>query len=376
MTTTDAMVPDGFGPEPSPPRRKRRWLVPTVAVIAIMLITGYAVADHYTAHLYAIAPGEARPVQPYINAPADKLHKHAGRILLVTVALLTVKPLNWITDKLDSNIEIVKEKQLTGNAPPSQLQQINAQEMQTSTQTAVIVALRRLGFKVDLAGQGAEVVTVVDKSPAAALLAPGDVIVTFDGMTITNREALIRAIQAHRPGDKVQLAVKKVSPVKTETITVTLGSAPADTTAGGPTRAFLGISTATKLQPSLPVDVSIDPGNIGGPSAGLAFTLGVINDLVAGDVTGGKSIAVTGAINPDGTVGDVGGVAQKTVAVRKSGAIAFLVPPGEYKEAVKHAGSHLKVIKVSSVDEALNALRDLGGDLSGIPPVPAAAAAG
>jgi PDZ domain-containing protein len=374
VTTTDAMVPDGFGAEPSPPRRQRPLLVPTVAIIVILLVSGYAIADHYTAHLFAIAPGEARPVQPYISAPPDKLHRHPGRILLVTVALLTVRPLNWITDKLNSDIQIVKEVQLTGNSPASQLNQINAVEMQTSTQTAVIVALRRLGYKVDLSGQGAEVDTVVAKSPAASLLAPGDVIVAFDTMPITTNEALVSAIHAHHSGDRITMMVKKVSPPGTVTLTVTLGAAPADPSAGGPPRAFLGISTATKLQPSLPVNVSIDPGNIGGPSAGLAFTLGVINDLVVGDITGGKSIAVTGAINPDSTVGDVGGVAQKTVAVRNAGAIAFLVPPGEYNEAVKHAGSHLKVIKVTSLDDALNALRNLGGDLSGIPPATAAAA--
>ena len=106
--------------------------------------------------------------------------------------------------------------------------------------------------------------------------------------------------------------------------------------------------------------MTIDPGNIGGPSAGLAFTLGVIDELNPGDLTGGRKIAATGTIESDGSVGDVGGVVQKTAAVRRAGAIAFLVPPGEYADAVKNAGPKLKVIKVTSLEQALDALKGLG----------------
>ncbi len=96
--------------------------------------------------------------------------------------------------------------------------------------------------------------------------------------------------------------------------------------------------TGTKQRAVLPVNATIDPGNVGGPSAGLAFTLGLIDALSGGDLTGGKKVAVTGTIGPDGEVGPVGGVPQKTVAVNRSRAVAFLVPPEEYEDAVKKAG--------------------------------------
>lgn len=368
MTTIDPMVPDGFGADgATPARRRRRWLVPLVAIIVAVLAIGYAVANHYTANYYAIAPGDAQPVQRYVTVPADKLHKHSGRVLLVTVSLLTVRPLTWISDKLNSDIQLLKVQDLTGNTPPSQLNQLNAVEMQNSTQTAVIVALRRLGYKVDLNGQGAEVDAVVAKSPAANLLSPGDVIVAFDGAPIKSNDQLVTAIRQHNAGDKVQFTVEKAKPPHTETEAVVLGQAPADASTPQP-HAFLGIATTTKEQPSLPIDVKIDPGNIGGPSAGLSFTLQIIDDLSTSDITGGKTIAVTGTINPDGSVGDVGGVAQKAVAVRKAGAVAFLVPKGEGKTAQQHAGSHVKVIEVTTLDDALNALKSLGGDLSGVAP--------
>jgi PDZ domain-containing protein len=258
-----------------------------------------------------------------------------------------------------------------GSSKPSQLNEVNAVQMQTSTQTAVIVALQELGYTVPVQNIGAEVNAVSAKSPADGHLIPGDVVIALDGTPTPTSEALVTAIQAHKPGDEVKLSVQPPSgPVRVEAIT--LGTSPPGL---GTPHAFLGIQTSTKQHATLPVDVTIDPGNVGGPSAGLAFTLGVMNELQTGDLAGGHTVAVTGTIEPDGTVGDVGGVAQKTAAVRKAGAIAFLVPPGEYKTAVQHAGSHLKVIQVSSVDQALNALASLGGNVSGVTHTPPAKAA-
>lgn len=337
--------------------------------MVIVLGIAYAVANHFTSQLDAIAPGDAQSVQRYTSVPPDKGHPHPGTILLVTVSLINVTPFGWLAYKFDPNVEIVKVQQLTGNTPPSQLNQLNAVEMQNSTQAAVIVALTRMGYKVDLNGLGAEVDSVVANSPAANILTPGDVIVAFDGAAVKSNDMLVSDIRAHHAGDKVNLSVQETHPDRTETKSVVLASAPPDSTT--PTaHAFLGISTTTKQQPSLPIDVRIDPGNIGGPSAGLAFTLGIINNLSTSDITGGKKIAVTGAINGDGGVGDVGGVAQKAVAVRDAGAVAFLVPKGEGPTARAHAGSHVKVIEVTTLEEALKALKSLGGDLSGVPPAP------
>jgi PDZ domain-containing protein len=100
---------------------------------------------------------------------------------------------------------------------------------------------------------------------------------------------------------------------------------------------------------------------VSGPSAGLAFTLAIIDDLTPGDLTGGKRVAITGTISPDGTVGPVGGVAQKAVAARSAGAKLMLVPPQEYDDAKSHADG-MTVVRVSTLDDALRALRNNGGD--------------
>jgi PDZ domain-containing protein len=129
----------------------------------------------------------------------------------------------------------------------------------------------------------------------------------------------------------------------------------------------MGVELATKNHRfDMPISVSIDSLGIGGPSAGLAFTLGLIDQLTPGELTGGRKIAVTGTIEIDGTVGPVGGVAQKTAAVLHEKADAFLVPAEEYDAARARGGKHLKVIKVTTLDEALRALGTLGGDVSAL----------
>ncbi len=341
-------------------------------VVLALLGIGYLVADRYTSRLFALAPGSATSVGPAISVkPPTPTFTHPGKFLFVTVSVRTVGPLDYVYDRLNSDIQLVNQSALVGSSKPSQLNQVNAVQMQTSTQTAVIVALEELGYTVPLHNLGAQVNEVTAKSPADGHLVPGDLITALDATPTATSQDLVAAIQGHKPGDEVRLTVQPpTGPVRVEPIT--LGTSPP---ALGPAHAFLGISTATKQQASLPVNVTIDPGNVGGPSAGLAFTLGVMNELQSGNLTGGHNVAVTGTIQPDGSVGDVGGVAQKTVAVRRSGAIAFLVPPGEYKTASQHAGSHLKIIEVSSVQQALNALASLGGNVSGVKGAPPAKAA-
>jgi len=340
-----------------------------VVALAIVLVVsgiGYALGERYTSHLFALAPGSAPPVNEYITIrPPGQVHPHKGRILLVTVSLQTVQPLNYLLDKLNPDIQVINQSALVGSAKPSQLNQANEVAMQNSTNTAVIVALQRLGYKIDVASKGAEVDEVAAKSPADGHLKPGDVITAIDGVATATNAALVAVVRKHHVGDTVRLSVESTTGARTttRTETVRLGQSPP---AQGASHTFIGIVTSTRSNPQLPFAVTIDAGSIGGPSAGLAFTLGVIDELSNSDLTGGQVIAATGTIDSGGQVGDVGGVAQKTAAVRQSGAVAFLVPPGEYGEAVKHAGSHLKIIKVTTLEQALDALRSLGGDLSAL----------
>jgi Lon-like protease len=122
------------------------------------------------------------------------------------------------------------------------------------------------------------------------------------------------------------------------------------------------VVSTTRATYTFPFNISIEVGAVGGPSAGLALTLGILDILSGGDLTGGHSVAATGTIELDGTVGDVGGVAQKTVAVRRAGATVFFVPADQFKDAQSQAGS-MKVYAVKSLQQALDDLQRLGGQV-------------
>ncbi|MDQ1444159.1 MAG: Lon-like protease [Acidimicrobiaceae bacterium] len=342
-------------PEPQP---SRRWLA---AVIAATLAVGLLVAS-VTVQLpyYALAPGSAKQVNDLINADSP-IYTPKGRVLMATVSLRRAQPIDVIEGWFDDDIEIVKEEQIVGRTPPKQYHQLNLQAMDESKRTAIVVALRKLGHDVPAHGQGSLITNVIPGRgfPAEGHLQQGDVITEVDGQPVQFVEDAVRLLHQHKPGDAVRLQVTGVDGAsRIEQLVMARND---DGTA------VLGIELQTfKLDYDVPFKVDIDSADIGGPSAGLAFTLGVLDELTPGELTGGKVVAATGTIGIDGAVGDVGGVPQKTAAVIDAGAKVFLVPPGEYEQARKRAGKRLQVIKVATLDEALAVLGRLGGNASAL----------
>lgn len=339
-------------PLPTPPRRSPlRWAVP-VLVLAVAVIAAVAIDVPY----YAIAPGTARPVGDLIVVPAERSNPPKGRLLLSTVSLRRVSALEAVQGWLDGSTAVVPEEQVLGSSSNAKFASQNLQLMDDSKSVAIVVALRRLGFDAAEEGKGGLVTGVDEGSPAAGSLSEGDVIVSVDGAPTPLSQSVVERIRAHKPGDRTKLEVSGVDGAA-RTIEVVLGPG------ADPGAAALGVSLRTKEQRfAMPFPVSISSDRIGGPSAGLAFTLGLLDTLTPGELTGGRKVAVTGTIDLNGNVGDVGGVAQKTAAVRAAGAQVFLVPPGEFKEAVARAGGDIEVRQVASLDQAVAALEDLGGD--------------
>ena len=350
---TGAPSPEGDGSPPSSVRRRLWWTLP--AVLAVLVVGLLLSLD---LPYYGIAPGDARAVDDLIAAPEGYDHPSRGHVFYATVSLQQLKPIGVVRGWLDDDIDVVHEDELLGDTPRKEYRRQNLRLMDDSKQTALVVALRELGYEVKEYGKGALVVTVADDLPAAGRLEEGDTIVAVDGVSTYLVQDAVNAIKAHRPGDQVRLEVVDADgEPRVEQITL------AERDGAG----ILGVTMRTKEREfSLPLDVSIDSGTIGGPSAGLAFTLGVIDRLSAGELTGGRNVAVTGTIEIDGTVGDVGGVVQKTAAVRAEGVRWFLVPPGEYEQARRHAGRNLTVLKVATIDEAIEALGRIGGDIDGL----------
>lgn len=368
MNTIESMVvrgPLAWQPlPPPPPRHFLRWALPGVILLLAMLA-----AVSFTLPYYAIAPGSARQVNDLIDVPENRAFPPRGRVLLATVSLSRVTPFEAVQGWLDTDTDVVPEKRILGPVRRRQFNRLNLRAMDDSKQTAAVVALRRLGFSVSEEGKGALIEAVEAGSPAGGRLVQGEVITAVDGRRTLLAEHALEAIRSKKPGSPVRLDVQGVAGAgRVEEIV--LGSR------SGTSSGFLGVVLRTKERRfDYPFGVTIDSGTIGGPSAGLAFTLGVLDTLSAGELTGGRKVAVTGTIEIDGTVGDVGGVVQKTAAVRAAGAEYFLVPPKEFRDAQAHAGGRLKIVKVANLEEALAALGRLGGDVTALGPAGGSAVA-
>ena len=235
---------------------------------------------------------------------------------------------------------------------------------------------------------GALVYGIVPGSPAAKTLKVAQVITAVNGTPTTSECGLIEALHDYSPGTTVTLSVEQSfindvgdfvsGPVAQKPIT--LAKAPKASVgqrsaAGRRSRRprSSGVEAETQQDWQFPVKVTVHTQNIGGPSAGLAMTLGIIDKLSSGRLTGNHIVAATGTIDQYGNVGDVGGVAEKTIAVEQAGATVFFVPKVELKTAEAKASPQLHVYAVSNLDQVLRILQRLGGKVT-TNPVPAQAA--
>jgi PDZ domain-containing protein len=304
------------------------------------------------------SPGSARPTAELVSVGTGVTsHPPAGQIAFTTVSLRQSTVASYVWSWFDDDVEVVADEQILGNRSPQENRQFNMQLMDTSKQDAIRVALLELGYEVPVTIDGVVVVEVEPGSAAEGVLEPGDTVVAIAGEPLDGIDDVTRIMDGRGAGDRVVLSVEKLQEEGVRDVEVVLGASPDD-----PARGIIGI----RLEPrrpayAFPIDVDIDSGNVGGPSAGLAFTLAVLDVLTPGELTGGLDVAVTGTISGDGEVGDVGGVRQKTAAAIDEGYDVFLVPSKEFPDAEARAGDSLEVIAVDTLQDALDALVSLGG---------------
>jgi PDZ domain-containing protein len=233
------------------------------------------------------------------------------------------------------------------NLPERVQQQEGLAQMTASQKIAAAVALRHLGYTVKSSGVDVSAVDV--GAPADGVLKPGDVIVEANGEHISTTSDLTDVMSKVKPGEKVNLRIERSGSGQH----VTVGTKASTDT---PPRAIMGILIEPQLD--LPVKISINTGQIGGPSAGLAFALDIIDELGPTDIDQGEKVVATGEIGLDGQVGEIGGIKQKTFGARDAGADVFLVPDANAAAAREYADG-LRIIPVSNLDEALHALATL-----------------
>jgi PDZ domain-containing protein len=311
---------------------------------------------------YAVVPASVQPVVDrvsYRDLGADIAVDldPDGRVFFVTVRDPAQSALGWLVAEDLADVRFMTHAEKYGTRTPSQQRTIALQLMRTSSQVAQYVALQLAGYDPELIPGPVQIGDLLD-APSAEQLEVGDTIVAVDGTTIDTIDDLTAALADEQPGDTVAISVDREGEDGLD-FDVTLTESPDE-----PGRAIIGFIPFDTTSVRLPFEIAFDTGEIGGPSAGLAFTLTLLDELTAGDLLGGEDVAVTGTIELDGTVGKIGGLPQKVSAVRQAGVEHFLVPDGngEMDTALEVAGDDVELIPVGTVDEALAALQRLGGD--------------
>jgi len=345
------------------PRRRRRWVRPVAAFAVVMLALSLstAVAARVAVPYYALSPGTVNEVDQHLTIPDNAVVGEDGELMFLTVFVEEVSALEYVGAWFDGDVSLrpLEELRPPGETDEQRVERGRAQINQSS-QTASVVALTHLGYDVTFTGQGALLVGLVPDSPAAAAgLEVGEVIIAVNGTPVQLADDLVSVLSGLAPGDAVALTVEATTPEglagATREVQLTLAEHPEVTDRG-----FIGVAPDTlNFGVDLPFPVEFDTSGIGGPSAGMMFALGVIDQLTESDLTRGHRIAGTGTLSPDGDVGPIGGVRQKVFAARNADAEIVLVPAENYDDAIAAAGDDIEVVAVDTIDDALAFLEGL-----------------
>jgi PDZ domain-containing protein len=335
-------------------RAARQPLRVLVAALLILCMLGIASSLLLTNNGLE-APGLALAVEPMVQIAPEHRYTHSGSLILTSVvAQAPIIAGEWVAGQLSPIVKIVPPASIVPENTTIQEQARQGfRQLDESVTTAIVVGLRRAGYSADLISKGVTVLGIQPDSHAQGVLQTGDVITGLNGLPIRTPNELIDQIKSQNPQATVQLNIVRDQqsleidvPLITPTITNTSPR--------------LGIAIGSAgVDMQLPFPVQIVPEKIvGGPSAGLMFTLAVYNAVTPNDITSGRKIAGTGTINLDGTVGPIGGVQQKVAAAEAAGAEYFLSPVENYADA-RSVTQKIKVVKVATVDEALAFLKGL-----------------
>lgn len=273
--------------------------------------------------------------------------KKGGKLFLTTVYVTTPKSKVFGFEILKAWIDgdetvLPRDAVYPENQPASEIKRQESQEMTGSQESAIFNALTYLGYEVP---SRAKIVDVLKQSDAHDRVKEGDLIVEIDGKEVDRVEQIVDAVRQKNPGDFVSLEIER----KGERISI-----PKVTLMENSLGAAIGIFLTTTFD--FPIDVKIRIKDTGGPSAGLIFSLGVIEKMTNEDLIRGRKIAGTGTINTNGEVGAIGGIESKMIGARREGATLFLAPFDNCGE-IRHIPKGLQVVPVKSLKEAIAALR-------------------
>jgi PDZ domain-containing protein len=291
--------------------------------------------------------GDDSSGKPLITITGHQTHAVTGHLNMVTVGYQggpgnDINIWTALRAWISPTQAVVPEQELFPSGQTAQqTQQQDTAQMTSSQETATAAALHALG----IAYQAEVVVAAAEQGyPAYGVLKAGDVVEKVDDVTVTTADSLTKMITAKPAGTKLTFTLLRSGKTRNETVT-------SKVSAGHP---VVGIQVSEQF--TFPFTVKISVGDIGGPSAGMMFALGIIDKLTPDNLTGGKFIAGTGAITDTGQVEPIGGIQQKMVGARDAGATVFLAPAGNCADTKGAIPAGLKVVKVSTLSQAITDL--------------------
>ncbi|MGW1891238.1 YlbL family protein [Streptomyces sp. NPDC002004] len=347
------------------PRRTATMLASTLMLIAL-LCAGVFITVPYA----EMSPGPTvntlgdHDGEPVLQISGRKSYRTTGNLNMTTVRVtsadynmnLVEAVYGWLAH---DDIVVPHDTLYPNGKTEEQSTQENAEEFSQSQESAKVAALHELGIPVK---SWVIVSSVVKGSPAQNRLHAGDVIRQVDGAPVKAPGDVAKLVTKHRPGQDVVFTVvpakeaadaAKAGKQATRTQQVRITTVKAE----DGDRAIVGIQAGTDH--TFPFTIDIKLADVGGPSAGLMFALGIVDKLTPEDLTGGKFVAGTGTIDDEGKVGPIGGIQMKTVGARAKGAQYFLTPKDNCASAAKDTPAGLTLVKVGTIDDAMKALKDI-----------------
>jgi Lon-like protease len=320
-----------------------------IVLVAALVVLVTRSSDHYLE-----IPDEAHPLAGLVKVPEAETPDDGGGIYYVDVLLKRASLLESLIPAVrPDGADLIDRRQIVEpGISDKQRFKLELADMKVSQVIASAVALRQLGYRVPVRPGGLRVVAVTSDSHAIGLLKPGDVIVSAEGKQVRTREDLRVVLVRRRPGDVIKIGIRRGKELRVIAVRTTSDER-------DPKRPIIGVLPTQALNVHFPFPIRFDLGDVGGPSAGLAFALELLEKR-GRDVDHGYKVAATGEIRLDGTVGRIGGVKQKTIGARQAHVDVFLVPvDGDNASEAKRYAKGLRIIPVESFQQALRALATL-----------------
>ncbi len=329
-------------------RPSRRW--PLTAIGAFFFMAGLVIAAWNVELPYvAFSSGPVADAADVVVAESVDTYPPSGSLLMLTIVSQEVNVIEAMVAAFDPHIDLVRIEALRSPDETEEDYRLrNLSLMDDSVRAAITAALDWLGY--EMVPQEILIIEVSPEVPASDLLEPGDRILAVDGADVVRSTDLTALVDSKSPGDTVTITVSREG-------VVTMVDVELVARQDEPDRPMIGIAIREITEPPFPID--IESGNIGGPSAGMMYTLAILDYLTPGELTGGEVVAGTGTITADGSVGAIGGVRQKVVGAAAAGAKYVLVPESNYAEALTAGVDGVEIVAIASLDDALDFLERL-----------------